>query len=1102
MILVLSLKGTCLVNPELPLLLAGQTRDTLRAKLRQPSEPLGTYWRHLQLLARQNPFWFSSYNVLAFVVTGEDVYREHARDLFLRFTRAKDAGLLTKEVQYHTHTASAPFGRLMALYDWTADTDLLTPAEDAAFRAAALDYVAQVSMTQLQGRGRMFDNQVFSNAFAAAVAGHVLGVRRGDSVQARRVYAVGMEWLIDQFGRLPHGCYSGEGSTYHMLVVAPLLTLAGAFMEEVAGLPVYQRGLAPSYSPLRDWLIMARDMVGPRGVLPGWDAYGAFPHAVRSPLAYLARRERDADALALIRDAHGWYRFSHIAWEFDDRLWTLVWWPETLAAAPTCSFHAWMNPASAGALQDARTETRLFQYWDECGGGPFNGRENVNPNAIDLQSRGLPLLLDGMPTVPVELLNLDVAAALRYLPDGVMQGMRRRFGQPDTPEGMAHVLRYAVGGSIGDSNSLVVDGEHWYVPLKPVAGQGLALHDAGALQVIESDAAAYYRDRYDVTRATRISALIDGRAVLCLDDWASETPHRLTWQAFTWPGAVQTAAGVSADIGGQMQLDLLPGQAGQWTLTAVPGFPKEPCNASTRLEFTLPEPTNAARILMGMAIQDQIDAGEDLSSGWTLDAAGQCRTGVDLTRFYLEDDWPSGTVFTFRRCFRLPTRDAKVACLRVPSATLALVVRVNGVALAPLYPQRDNEVQGATSSFAQVFAVGPACRAGENELTLTLPSFHGESIQGPVTLHRAVPVAPVALLAAGTDHWRVSIGDATHQVLLGNRESVDWCGGRTDARHALLSASGELALAGVCRAEFATLGLKVKANLPVDVSVSAAGLRFGPLPANAHVLVRLSGGLVMVSARAVLQVSCSVPGLALTFRLDEARDAFLNGQAMGRRGGPSDRLVEWRAAAVPAAATISGVRTADDVYRLADALPADFEARLTACLQSGDWRLQMAAADVAGQCDAQSLVPILLCLLAEEAAKPPHQPLTHSWSESKMNVALAAGADRSPDTTIDPVEGAKRYRLMQALTIALGRLGDARAVAPLEGIMARGTAFFPALAQVPVALARLGSPTSIKILEAQWDYGEINVRVHVRLALAYLRGEIGRTEFETRVNPA
>ena len=1088
------------MSDEHQLLMAGQTRAALQAKLLHPTEPLATYWRHLRLLARQNPFWFSSSNVLAFVVTGEEVYRRPARDLFLRFTNNKDAGLLTKEVQFHTHTASAPLGRLLALYDWIADTDLLTPEEDEAFRAAALDFAAQVPMRQLQGRARMFDNQIFANAFGAAVTGHVLGVRRGDSAQARRIHAVGMEWLLDQFGRLPHSCYSGEGSTYNMLVVMPLLTLAGAFVEETAGIPMFQRGQAPSFSPLRDWLIMARDLVGPAGLLPGWDAYGAYPFAVRSPLAYLAQRDGDREALALIRDAHTWYPSSHIAWEFDDRLWTLVWWPEKLEPSPACPFHAWMKPATAGALQDARTQTRLFQYWDPCGGAPHNGRSNVNPNAIDLQSRGLPLLLDGMPTLPAGLLHLDETALRHYLPEGLVQGLRRYLGQPETPEGLTRTLRHAVAGGIGDSNSLVVDGENWYVPLRSVEGKGLAVHDAGRLQVIESDSADYYRDRYDVTKVTRISALLDGEIVLCLDDWASETPHRLTWQAFTWPEASQADGRVCADIGGLLQLDFLPGQAGQWALTPVAGFPKAPCNASTRLEFQLQEPTTAARLLMGMVIQSQLDEGEDLSAGWTLEAAGESRNGVNLSAFYLDDEWPSGTGFLFRRTFSLTDAAAQPLCLRIPSATLSLRVSVNGVDVAPLYPQTDSELEGKTSDYAQMFDIGPACRAGENQVELRVTSFHGESLCGPVTLHRPLPVKQANLSAVGKDQWLVQVGERQHRVLLGNRETVAWGGGRTDARHALLSADGELALAGVCRAEFPESGITVKSNLPVDLSVSDAGLRFGLLPANTHVIVRLRGGLVVANAGSVLQVSSSVPGLKLSIRIDEARDCYVNGHAMGRRGGPGDRLVDW---IVPsAAAADTALQTAEDIYRMADRLPDDLEKRLDECLKSGDWRLQLAAADVAGQFDVQSAVPALLQLLEEEEGKPPHPGLSRSWSESKMNQALMADADHSPDTTIDPVEGTKRYRLTQALVIALGRLGDARAVAPLERIMARGTDFFPALAQVPVALARIGSPGSVAVLQRQQDYGEINVRTHVRLALDFLNGEISGTEFEARVNPA
>ena len=1088
------------MSGEHQLLMAGQTRAALQAKLLHPSEPLATYWRHLRLLARQNPFWFSSSNVLAFVVTGEEVYRRPARDLLLRFTNTKDAGLLTKEVQFHTHTASAPLGRLLALYDWIADTDLLTPEEDEAFRAAALDFAAQVPMRQLQGRARMFDNQIFSNAFGAAVTGHVLGVRRGDSAQARRIHAVGMEWLLDQFGRLPHSCYSGEGSTYQMLVVMPLLTLAGAFVEETAGIPMFQRGQAPSFSPLRDWLIMARDLVGPAGLLPGWDAYGAYPFAVRSPLAYLAQRDGDREALALIRDAHTWYPSSHIAWEFDDRLWTLVWWPEKLEPAPACPFHAWMKPATAGALQDARTQTRLFQYWDPCGGAPHNGRSNVNPNAIDLQSRGLPLLLDGMPTLPDGLLHLDETALRHYLPEGLVQGLRRYLGQPETPEGLTCTLRHAVAGGIGDSNSLVVDGENWYVPLRSVEGKGLAVHDAGRLQVIESDSADYYRDRYDVTKVTRISALVDGEIVLCLDDWASETPHRLTWQAFTWPEASQADGRVRADIGGLLQLDFLPGQTGQWALTPVAGFPKAPCNASTRLEFQLQEPTTAARLLMGMVIQSQLDEGEDLSAEWTLEAAGESRSGVNLSAFYLDDEWPSGTGFLFRRTFTLTDAAAQPLCLRIPSATLSLRVSVNGVDVAPLYPQTDSELEGKTSDYAQMYDIGPACRTGENQVELRVTSFHGESLCGSVTLHRPLPLKPANLSAVGNDQWLVQVGERQHRVLLGNRETVAWGGGRTDARHALLSADGDLALARVCRAEFPESGITVKSNLPVDLSVSDAGLRFGLLPANTHVIVRLRGGLVLVNAGSVLQVSSSVPGLKLSFRFDEARDCYVNGHAMGRRGGPGDRLVDW---IVPAAAAAdSTLQTAEDIYRLADQLPDDLDKRLDECLKSGDWRLQLAAADVAGQFDVQSAVPALLHLLEEEASKPPNPGLSRSWSESKMNQALMADADHAPDTTIDPVEGTKRYRLTQALVIALGRLGDARAVAPLERIMARGTDFFPALAQVPVALARLGSPGSVAVLQRQQDYGEINVQTHVRLALEFLNGEISGTEFETRVNPA
>ncbi|MEI6519856.1 MAG: HEAT repeat domain-containing protein [bacterium] len=1084
------------------LLMTGQTRSEMQAKFCNPSEPLSTYWKHFLLLAQQNPFWFSSYSVLAFVVTEEDIYRQHARDLFLRFTREKDAGLLTKEVQFHTHTASAPLGRMMALYDWIADTDLLTADEDADFRAAVLDYASLVSMQQLQGRARKFDNQVFSNAFGAAVTGYVLGISRGDSPLAQRLYAIGMESLLYQFGNLPPGCYSGEGSTYHMQVVIPLFTMAGAFVEEVTGLPLYQRGVSPAFVPLRDWLVMARDLVGPGGLLPGWDAYGVYHSQVRSYLAYLALRDNDIDALALISDANMWYSFSHIAWEFDDRMWTLVWWPENIDSTTICPFYPWMNSSSVGALQHAGTKTRLVQYWDECGGGVYNGRGNVNPNAIDLQSGGLPLLLDGAPAISPDFLNIDRESMLNYLPAGVLDGLRKMMGQPDTADGIDAALRYAICGSIGESNSLVIDGENWYVPLHPAAGKGLALHDAGGLQVIESDAVDYYRDRYDVTRTTRISALIDGRIILSLDDWISQTPHKLTWQAFTWPGAIQNGNAIKADIGSQMQLDLLLGQAGEWDLTQVPGYPKYPVNGSTRIEYNLPNATTKSRVLMGMVIQNKLDTGVDISDKWVLTTdCHECKT-VDLSSFYLTDNLPSGSNLTFTRSINLSENDDKNLYLRINSATLSIKLNVNDIDVPLCYEQQNMEIQGATSDFAHIFNISSACRNGENKLILTLNSFHGESIQGPITLHRVVTVKEVSLTPVEKNQWLVAVGADKCNILMANESGrVNWLSGQTDARHAVYTANGELSLAGVSSADFPEMKISVKSNLPIDVAFTDNSVRFGILPNNSNVIIRIDNAKIVINATAVLQISSSAIGKTLACRMGDACECIVNGKTMGRRGGTGDRLVEWQISDTYNGAEII-VESADDVYKLTNSLPTDLDDRIISLLQSNDWRIQMAAADIAGVFDIQTAIPELLRLLAEEENKPPHPPLIKSWSFSKMNSALEDGVDKTPDLTIDPVEGTKRYRLKRALITALGRLGDKQAVEPLENIMACGDDFFPALAQVPIALARLGSESSIPILENNWDYGEVNVRIHVHLAHEYMTGKISKTDFEKQVNPA
>ncbi len=1085
------------------LFLTGQTIEELRAKFRAPSPALEPLWRHFLLLARHNPFWCSSYSILAFLVTGEDVYRKLARDVFIQFTATEKAALLSWDVQLNTHTASAPVGRLMAFYDWIADTDLLAPSEKEAFEAAALDFAHLIPMDQLQGRARSFDNQVLSNCFGAAMTGHILGVKRGDSALARRLYAISTDMLLDQFRRLPRSCYSGEGSTYHEQVVGPMLLLSGLFLEEVMGVPLYDRGVEPANVSLREWYAMSVDMVGPEGLLPAWDAGGARA-SVKAPLVYRARRERTPEPLALIRDAGLWYPLNNAAWEMDDRLWTMVWWPDDLPVPGATSFLPWMNPGTAGALQSGATRTRLFQYWDECGGAPYNGRPNVNPNAIILESAGLPLLLDGGPGLAAEHLRVTPEQVLQYVDREVLVTLLKYWSQEPTDENVRKAALHAVSGSVGESNSLVIDRENWYVPLHPVAGRGRALHAAGGLQVIESEAAAYYTDRYDAIRVDRMSALVGGRYVVTVDDTAFRSPHTLTWQVFTWPGARLEGRRVVAEAGGEVRLDIIPGADGTAELTPIAGFPSYPRQGSTRVEIALPAPVAQARLPVCLVPQPLLTPVLDVTRGWSLHADGRRLAGdVDLETYYLTDDVEPGSTLTFRRSIRLDdavARRGTVLRLRlaVPNVRLA----VNGRPVAERYEQYPMFLQGQTPAFPHLYDIGDSLQPGENELTLALEGWHGESLKGPVTLLAPCEPARPEFTALSDVEFAVTVAGKTDHLLLGNMAGeVEWQGGRTDARHALLDAGGELALAGVLRATFPALDMELEASQPVDVAVAEGRIELGELPPNANLWIRLGGTRLQVSAITVVQVAWDTDRpVQLVLRSASARVMFFNGESAGRRGGAGEPLIHVTLAP-HAARTVRQPRTADEVYRVGEQLGSEVEGMILEALVSNDWRIQLAAADVAGRLRLKKAVPVLLLLFEREDERQTYPPLKHSWARSKMKEALFAGEDHSHDLGTDPVVGVKRHRLKRMVVTALGLLGDRVAIPLLERAMARGTDFFPALSQVPVALARLDSTGSIPILEKNRDFFEWNTRAHVRLALRYLKREIDRAAFERLVNP-
>ncbi|HOS42745.1 MAG TPA: hypothetical protein PK794_03555, partial [Armatimonadota bacterium] len=1057
-------------------LLMGCSLDDLRAKLTDPASPLAPWWQHFLTLARQEPRFCSPYAVLAGVVTDEPAYRAIARAALMRYVEQREEAESSNEAQYHTHVFAAPLGRWAIFYDWVADLGILSADEDARAREMLLSHAFIFPLQHLQSRLRSFDNQIMANAFGAAAVGYILGIKRGDDALARRLFTSGLSWLHELLGVLPAGGYSPEGSTYHEQVVQPLTTLSALLVEETTGQPVFTEGVAPANLPVLTLLDTSFKMIGPGALLPGWDAYGFQYPTIKCGLTYLARRTNDPRPLAAMRAHNMWYRHAHPAWEIDDRLWTLVWWPEWLDAEMPAVHEPWLIPEVAGSLQDDARKIRLYQYWDECGGVPSSGRSQVDPNAITLEAFHSPIILDGNGNPPREVLPLPVDDIAAYIGERTIETVQEYiFSAWGATISREQAAEKAMDGSVGIANALTFDGEGWYVPMAPRRGTGEALHAAGPLQVVRGNATAYYTDRYDVTRVTRASALVRGRYALVTDRVHSRTPHTLTWQAYLRPEAALADGRAVVHTPEQVHCDIIPLQAGALTLTPVEGYPTHPGEKrSVLLQHTVAAGSDV-RLDVALLPQRRLAPIADLTDGWERDIAGRTDT-VSLTDAYLTDPCDAQEA---RRVFTKTVMLAPGAArcfLEVPFAGGEFELRVNGRTIAPTTRTRGTW-EASVSCLPWYFDITPALRAGANEFVLSAPYFHGETACGPVTLFSEAAPPPAAVERTGADTFRVTVGDETDDLLLEREGGIaPWLDGETDARYALRAADGTLAAAAVTRLRLGDL--RVTCQSPTDLCWTPTELSLAGLVEAASIEVAWGDGKIFVEAGGCVAVTYTgARAYRLRLTVPRARPVVVNGQVVGTLGGPGRPEVVLDLA--PAAAACDAPTTPSAVYALAERCGETAADRFIAALRGADWRVQLAAADVVGLLAIRDAVPALLDLFAEGEAELPYPELKKWWRSSKMLRNPKAEEGWDPDLPM-PIS-VKRWRVKRAVITALGKIGDPRAVAPLEAALARCTDFFPVTSQLGVALGRLGSPSSIPILRRHTKHMEINTRAHATL---------------------
>ncbi len=1103
------MKRDSIVENAYPLMMAG-TPEALRRKLIGAKGDLRVWWRHFLALAREDGEWFGAYQPLAFLVTRDATFRKLAREAFMRFVEAEPDSGLSQEAQFHTHVVAAPLGRWAAFYDWVADTDLLRPVERRAFTAAAIAHANTFPMQQLHGRSPGFDNQVMSNAFACTAVGHVFGFKRGHDPQAQRLFGMGLAWLRNLLGTLPMGRYSGEGSAYNEQVVAPVALWSTLLYEDVTGEALFDGGLPPNREGIRGLLELLMRCVGPGGLLPPWDAYGCQRFTCRSVLTYLARRTRNPAALRLIRDTRCWERLAHPAWECDDRVWTLAWWPEDLPFDGPAEYDAWMDPLTAGALQDRATRTRVFQYWDECGGLPNCGRAEANPNALALEAHGATLLQDGVGTVDQTLTPLPAESILRYAGRERLERLARSWGLAGE-EGLAQAARRAVMGNTGISNSLIFDDEDWFVPLAPARGLGEACHQVGPLQVLSSDASSYYKDRYDVTAVRRITALCGGTWCVTRDRVSAATDHRVTWQAFVPRSATATGTRVDAAAPVGVGLAILPEGAVTPGLALAPEFPShgplEP--GATRIRYAgateAGQYERAFCLLPYQTLAPEAGAPCVLEDGWETKFGGGRRRKIALRDAMLADPGQHPErPRVFHREFRL--RQAGGAWrLRIAVGVQNLRCRINGQPAEPCLSVHGERWDGLTA-LAHVFDLTGKVRAGLNRLELEAPYRHGETIAGPVELLRPVAETPQAAFERlDPDVYAVTVDGRRDLLLLDNGRGLrDFAGGRTDATHAVATAT---ATACIQATHFdGTRRFVLDARLPSDVAVIREGAKapptveLGTLTDNNSLSLKLPEGELRVETTGWLMLTwlpVKADPLSVRVRSDVARAVLVNGVTKGWIAAG-----EWLALTLEVpTATVAGRsgQTAASVYAAAFRHGSAAEKTLLDAVVGHDWEVALAATDALSLVGGTAAAgDTLLHVLEAEFNAPPDPPLKCWWAYSKM---LHGPGPATPDTVTETPKGIKRWRLRRALVTALGRMGHRPAIPLLIRMLEKGADYFTLTSQIPVALARLGATEALPALERWHDHYEINTQRNARIAACYLRGEISRVEFETRIGP-
>lgn len=1100
-------------------------RAHLRAKLSHASFPLDRYWAHFQQLAAADPIGeFQALPMFAWLVTGDRKYEKNIRAVYLELMEKLPLCDSCVEAQYHTYTVGSPLARFAIFLDWIWDSGILSDTELATLAGRLVDQIYSHCYLTLRGRLPAGDNQQASMAFACAVVGYMFGVKRLQLRSAQLMYAEGLDRYFAVLKELPAGGWCGEGSAYHYGVVAPVLALFTAFVEEVTGQDHFDTVLGRS--SVRETLRFATGVINAAGLLPGWDDYGNMRPEIKMHLAWYARQTGDHAVLGeIVR--HGMWSESMIwGWYNDDKVWTLLFWPddalvpETPAPPPP-----WLQPEVGGKLISADGSLELLQMWDVAGGG-IPSREHLNPNNVEICSHGQLHTCDAHGSGEVDrryfafdpevMFNADdraaFASAIRMWQTG--EENARMTATELQAKVQARAAAMAAGcaySTLAAHSVITLDGEGWKFLREDATGQGSGQVALPSLQAVCGDVSEFYRKVWGLRRMKRSSLLINNRLLFMYDTFAGPGRHAFTWRLHLRPEVHVAGCQARQRLREGVVLDVATEKALTFQMQEIRNYPRYFERLTHSLSCTKEGASGHFAVALRPGLARRTVA--DLSAGWSCRGGGETVPAdlfarpatADLGGEFYTTPFSEPTVWLGKTVTldAAPAARAERLSLRLRSVD-RLDVYVNGVQAAPSFdhPGFDPDcrtVHKCTTPLSEPhYDVKGLLRAGENRIAIASSEFRGQILSGPVLLQEMTEPAPAPLAVAkkgaffritdGTDSWLVVPDQGKPRELI----LPDGAGTATAER--LLLGNGVVALANVTRASVGEW--RLFADRPVHLEVRQ-GAFYLDLSGGSSAYVELAAGDAVVR----IQISCTVAvtgtraptaaGQRLFLRTGKSGPLFLNGRCLAATHD-GQAWVPVVAAAVaesqePAADTASGY---EQGFLAATAQPE----RLLAALRSEQWRERVAAVQAVALGRQVWAIPELLRMFAEEERRELYPPIKANWPLAKMLTSYLG----EPEPELSEA-GKRRFRLKAVLLEAFGFLNVREAAPLIIRTLENGTDFYPALVQACQAAGRLRLTEALPVLDRYANHFEKNSRDMSVLAARLIRGELAESAFEQAV---